>query len=195
MTRQARPVFGQWNARDAANPSTLALPLVTRHGRATPLLWLTVDKDELKNQRNDFEDLRLCRVKALEPEGVTVTIPADRGFGDVDLLEFLETLSFRYLIGFRGAFHVSAAGWAGKGGRARKLRNAEIAAACQRVGAAACVKAAGMAEPWRLAASDGSLSAPRIVKLYAKCWTIEITHWKNGAWRKLWPRTQSDHKA
>ncbi len=117
------------------------------------------------------------------------------GSGDVDLLEFLETLSFRYLIGFRGAFHVSAAGWAGKGGRARKLRNAEIAAACQRVGAAACVKAAGMAEPWRLAASDGSLSAPRIVKLYAKCWTIEITHWKNGAWRKLWPRTQSDHKA
>jgi len=29
----------------------------TRHGRATPLLWLTVDKDELKDQRNDFEDL------------------------------------------------------------------------------------------------------------------------------------------
>jgi hypothetical protein len=31
--------------------------LVTRHGRASPLLWLTVDKDELKDQRNDFEDL------------------------------------------------------------------------------------------------------------------------------------------
>ena len=53
-----------WTDFDADNQSTLALHLVTRHGRATPLLWLTVDKDELKNQRNDFEDLCLSRLKA-----------------------------------------------------------------------------------------------------------------------------------
>jgi len=40
----------------------------------------------LKNQRNDFEDLCLSRLKALLPEGVAVTILADRGFGDVKLL-------------------------------------------------------------------------------------------------------------
>ena len=40
-----------WTDFDADNQSTLALHLATRHGRATPLLWLTVDKDELKNQR------------------------------------------------------------------------------------------------------------------------------------------------
>ena len=57
-----------WTDFDADNQSTLALHLVTRHGRATPLLWLTVDKDELKNQRNDFEDLCLSRLKALLPE-------------------------------------------------------------------------------------------------------------------------------
>ena len=68
-----------WTDFDADNQSTLALHLVTRHGRATPLLWLTVDKDELKNQRNDFEDLCLSRLKALLPEGVAVTILADRG--------------------------------------------------------------------------------------------------------------------
>jgi hypothetical protein len=44
---------------DADNQSTLALHLVTRHGRATPLIWLTVDRDELKNRRNDFENFRL----------------------------------------------------------------------------------------------------------------------------------------
>ena len=33
-----------WTDFDADNQSTLALHLVTRHGRATPLLWLTVDK-------------------------------------------------------------------------------------------------------------------------------------------------------
>ena len=65
-----------WTDFDADNQSTLALHLITRHGRATPLLWLTVDKDELKNQRNDFEDLCLSRLKALLPEGVAVTILA-----------------------------------------------------------------------------------------------------------------------
>ena len=40
-----------WTDFDADNQSTLVLELVTRHGRATPLIWRTVDKDELKNQR------------------------------------------------------------------------------------------------------------------------------------------------
>ena len=46
-----------WTDFDRDNQCTLALHLVTSHGRATPLLWLTVDKDELKDQRNDFEEL------------------------------------------------------------------------------------------------------------------------------------------
>ena len=170
-----------WTDFDADNQSTLALHLVTRHGRATPLLWLTVDKDELKNQRNDFEDLCLSRLKALLPEDVTVTILADRGFGDVKLFEFLNTLEFEYVIRFRGNIHVTAADgetrlaadWVGKGGRARKLPDAEISAARQKVGAVVCVKAPDMKEAWHLAASDGLLSAPEIIKLYAKRWTIE----------------------
>ena len=170
-----------WTDFDADNQSTLALHLVTRHGRATPLLWLTVDKDELKGQRNDFEDLCLSRLKALLPEGVATTILADRGFGDVKLFAFLESLGFRYVIRFRGDIHVSAADgetrlaadWVGKGGRARKLRDAEVSAARQKVGAVVCVKAAGMKEAWHLAASDGALSAPQIITLYSKRWTIE----------------------
>ena len=98
-----------WTDFDADNHATLALHLITRHGRATPLLRLTVDKDELKSQRNDFEGLCLTRLKALLPEGVIVTILADRGFGDVKLFEFLESLGFRYVIRFRGNIHVSAA--------------------------------------------------------------------------------------
>ena len=110
-----------------------------------------------------------------------MTILADRGFGDVKLFEFLDGLGFRYVIRFRGNIHVSAADgetrlaadWVGKGGRARMVRNAEITAARHKVGAVVCVKAGGMAEPWHLAASDGSLSAPEIIKLYSKRWTIE----------------------
>ena len=134
----AREVVGQRKAivvamdsqLDADNQATLALSLITRHGRATPLLWLTVDKDELKDQRNDFEDLCLTRLKAILPEGVAVTILADRGFGDVKLFEFLESLGFGYVIRFRGNVHVTAADgqtrlaadWVGKAGRARLLR-------------------------------------------------------------------------
>src|SRR3974390_2028242 len=170
-----------WTDFDADNQATLALHLVTRHGRATPLIWLTVDKDELKNQRNDFEDLCLSRLKALLPEGVVVTILADRGFGDVKLFKFLDSLGFHYVIRFRGNIHVRAADGetrlaadcVGKGGRARKLRGADVSAARQKVGAVVCVKAAGMKEAWHLAASDNSLSAPQIVKLYSKRWTIE----------------------
>jgi len=170
-----------WTDFDADDQSTLALHLVSAHGRATPLLWLTVGKDELKNQRNDIEDLCLSRLKALLPEGVSATILADRGFGDVKLFAFLQTLGFRYVIRFRGNIHVSAADgetrlaadWVGKGGRAHKLRDAEISAARQKVGAVVCVKAAGMKEAWHLAASDGALSAPAIVKLYSRRWTIE----------------------
>ncbi len=73
-------------------------------------LIVGVDKDELKNQRNDFEDLCLSRLKALLPEGVAVTILADRAPGSSPgVFEFLESLGFQYVIRFRGAIQVSAA--------------------------------------------------------------------------------------
>ena len=122
--RKAIVVAMDWTDFDADNQATLALSLITRHGRATPLLWLTVDKDELKDQRNDFEDLCLTHLKAILPEGVAVTILADRGFGDVKLFEFLDSLGFGYVIRFRGNVHVTAADgetrlaadWVGKKG-------------------------------------------------------------------------------
>ncbi len=53
--REAIVVAMDWTDFDVDNQATLALNLVTRHGRATPLMWLTIDKDELKvhqRQRN-----------------------------------------------------------------------------------------------------------------------------------------------
>jgi hypothetical protein len=166
---------------DADDQTTLALNLVTSHGRATPLLWLTVLKDELKHQRNDFEDLCLSRLAEVLPEGVAVTILADRGFGDTKLFGFLDRLGFAYVIRFRGNIHVTAddgetrpaAAWVGTGGRARKLRDAEVTAGRHRVGAVVCVKAKDMKEAWCLAASNADATAREIVNLYAKRWTIE----------------------
>jgi len=170
-----------WTDFDADDQTTLALNLVNRHGRATPLLWLTVSKDELKDRRNDYEDLCLSRLAEVLPEGVAVTILADRGFGDTKLFAFLDTLGFAYVIRFRGNIHVTAADgetrdaadWVGKGGRARKLREAEVTAGRHKVGAVVCVHAKNMKEPWCLAASDGEASVRKIMDYYAKRWTIE----------------------
>jgi hypothetical protein len=170
-----------WTDFDADDQATLALSLATSHGRATPLLWLTVLKDELKNQRNDFEDLCLARLASLLPQGVKATILADRGFGDTKLFGFLETLGFAYVIRFRGNINVSAAdgetrtaaNWVGTGGRARKLCGAGVTAGQHKVPVVVCVKARDMKKAWCLAASDGAASAREITNLYAKRWTIE----------------------
>lgn len=179
--RKAIVVAMDWTDFDADDQATLALNLVTSHGRATPLLWLTVLKDELKDQRNDFEDLCLARLAEVLPEGVAVTILADRGFGDSKLFGFLDTLGFAYVIRFRGNIHVTAsdgetraaADWVGKGGRARKLKGAEVTAGRHKVGAVVCVRARDMKEAWCLAASNAGASAREITNYYAKRWTIE----------------------
>ena len=179
--RKAIIVAMDWTDFDADDQTTLALNLVTNHGRATPLLWLTVLKGELKDRRNDYEDLCLARLAEVLPEGVAVTILADRGFGDTKLFGYLDTLGFAYVIRFRGNIHVTAADgesrdaadWGGKGGRARKLRDAEVTAGRHKVSAVVCVHARDMKEPWCLAASDAKASARVIMNYYAKRWTIE----------------------
>ena len=47
---------------DADGQTTIMLSLMTRHGRATPLVWLTVDTASLKNQRNEYEYQVLVRL-------------------------------------------------------------------------------------------------------------------------------------
>jgi len=181
-SRKEIVVAMDWTDFDRDGQSTLALHLVTVHGRATPLLWVTVWKDELTDHRNDFEDACLARLRELVPADCSVTILADRGFGDHKLFAYLKSLGFSYVIRFRGNIHVTdAAGetrpasqWVGKGGRARKLRGARVTASHEyEVGAVVCVHAKAMKEPWCLAASDAEASTAMLVNHYAKRWTIE----------------------
>jgi hypothetical protein len=179
--RQDILVAMDWTDFDHDDQATLVLGLVGSHGRAAPLLWLTVWKEELKNQRNDYEDACLRRLSELVPPGCRVTILADRGFGDQKLFAFLGELGFDYVIRFCGNIHVSdtngqtrpAADWVGKNGRARKLRDARVTAKGQQVGAVVCVHAKGMKEPWCLATSQKDATAAALINHYARRWTIE----------------------
>jgi hypothetical protein len=170
-----------WTDFDHDGQSTLVLSLVTGHGRAAPLIWLSVWKEEIANRRNDDEDACLRRFAETMPPDCRVTILADRGFGDQKLFGFLGELGFGYVIRFRGNIHVAdangetrpAAEWVGKGGRARKLRYARVTTQGRQVGAVVCVHAKGMKEPWCLAASDPEATAAVLVNHYARRWTIE----------------------
>ena len=61
-TRPDILVAMDWTDFDHDGQSTLALSLVTGHGRAAPLIWLTVWKEDITDQRNDYEDACLRRL-------------------------------------------------------------------------------------------------------------------------------------
>src|SRR4051795_1762244 len=164
-----------WTDYDA--DGHLALKLVTRHGRATPLIWLSVHKDELTDARNAYEDAAVRRLAEVLPDDVKVTLLA--GFADTKLFGFLDELGFDYVIRLKGNTKVSAAdgptrpAGEGQGGRARKLRDAAVTEAQYPVGAVVCVHAKGMKEAWCLATSNAAASSRQIIDLYSKRWSVE----------------------
>ncbi len=180
--RSSITVAMDWTDFDADGQTTIMLSLLCRHGRATPLVWLTVDTATLKDRRNACEDQVLMRLAAVLPAGVRVRIVADRGFGDQKLYRMLtDELKFDFVIRFRGNIKVTAADgearpaaeWVGAGGRARVLHGATVTAAGYPVATVVCVQAKGMKQPWCLAASVTNETARALINLYGKRWGIE----------------------
>jgi hypothetical protein len=162
-----------WTDFDQDNQSTIALYLVTKHGRATPRLWKSVVKSEMKDWRNEHEDALLERFREVVPTSTKVTVPADRGFGDHKLYELLkDQLGFDFVIRFRGVIKVTdekgetraAKDWVPDTGRPRTLKKARVTKTQREVAAVVCVHAKGMAEPWHLATSREDLGGPRAAR-------------------------------
>jgi hypothetical protein len=181
-SRDSITVALDWTEFDADDQATIMLSLLTRHGRATPLVWLTVGKSTLKHRRNAYEDQVLERLAKVLPAGVRVCVVADRGFGDQKLYRMLaEDLKFDFVIRFCANIEVTtaegetraAADWVGATGRARTLRGAAVTAHACPVAAVVCVQAKGMQQPWCLATSLADQPARALINLYAKRWQIE----------------------
>jgi hypothetical protein len=171
-----------WTDFDADGQTTLMLSLLTRHGRATPLYWLTVDRNALKGQRNRYEYQVLVRFAAALPDEVKVTVVADRGFCDHKLYRVLrDELKFSFVIRMRANIMVSAASgqrrkaadWVGPGGRARMLHGATVTGLNYPVGTVVCVHAKDMKEPWCLVTDTTDKTARELMNLYAKRWSVE----------------------
>ena len=171
-----------WTDFEADKQATIMLSLITDHGRATPLVWLTVDKRTLKDNRSLYEHRVLVRLAELLPAETKVCIVADRGFGDQKLYRMLtEELCFDYVIRFRGNIAVTAttgetrtaAAWVRANGGARVLRGAEVTAERYRVGTVVCVQEPDMQQSWCLAASSSNASARQLTGYYGRRWGIE----------------------
>jgi hypothetical protein len=180
-----------WSDYARSGHSKIAISLVTRHGRATPLVWLTVHTSKLKKRRGSYETRVLRMLKWALPEGVRVTILADRGFGDTALYEQMSgLLRFDFVIRFRGCIHVMtpdgesrpASEWVASNGRATQILDARLTKYRVPVAAVVTVKRKGMKEPWILATSRTD-DAEVIVSLYAKRFSIEETFRDHKDWR------------
>ena len=173
-----------WTELEDSDQSLVVLGMQTGHGRSTPLVWKTSTRALLKGHRNDHEDELLGLLAVVLPEGLRITVVADRGFADRKLFVFLkEELGFDYLIRLRANIHVEAEGgevrkaaeWVGRKGRMRVLRNAVVTAQRAAVPVVICVQEPAMKEAWCLASSRADLPGSEIKGAYGRRFTVEET--------------------
>src|SRR5579863_2277932 len=172
-----------WTEFDGDDHSTLCAYLLTKHGRATPLVWQTVLKSELAGKRTETEYALVERLHGwLDPE-IEVELLADRGFGDQKLYELLLIFGWDFTIRFRGLIRVENAegearpahDWVLPSGRALMLRNVKVTDDRSEIPAVVVVHAKGMKEAWCLATSRKEFTASQVVKRYGRRFTIEET--------------------
>lgn len=181
--RKELVVAVDWTEFDADDHATLAGYLVTSHGRATPLIWMTIEKSTLEGRRNDYEYRLIERLHACVESDVRIVMLADRGFGDQKLYGLLQTLGWDFIIRFRGIIQVESADgvrkpashWVPESGRATMLRDVKVTRHRAEVPAAVLVHAKNMKEPWCLVTTLRERKAGDVVKLYGKRFTIEET--------------------
>lgn len=172
-----------WTEFDDDDHVTLCAYSVTRHGRATPLMWKTHKKSKLEGHRTQWEHDLVEGLHAAIPPNIGIILLADRGFGDQKLYELLTFLGWDYVIRFRGNILVensdgetrAAQDWVRYDGRAFMIRNAKVTGDKAPVAAIVLVHARDMKEPWCLATSLSSKRAAEVVKKYGRRFTIEET--------------------
>lgn len=172
-----------WTEFDRDDHSTLAIYLLTEHGRALPLIWETHPKSTIADKRTSIEIDCVRRLAGVVPPECQVILMADRGFGYQELVDALHEIGIDFVLRVRNNVYLTdergesrlTADWLHPSGRARMLRGVSITREQTAVEAFVAVKAKGMKEPWYLVTSLSGLSADAIVKLYGKRFSIEET--------------------
>lgn len=172
-----------WTDFEADDHTTIALYLITSHGRATPLMWKTHLKSTLEGERTAHEHELIDHFLEIVDPQLKVTLLADRGFGDQELYRLLAFRHVDFVIRFRECILVTtpegetrpATEFVPPNGRVRKIDGAKVTSDRTEIGAVVCVKAARMKDSWCLATSRNDLTGAEVVKLYGRRFTIEET--------------------
>lgn len=168
-----------WTEFASDNHSTLTLNLITKHGRATPLIWKTYEYGTIKDHRGEYEEELLKKLHAFLPKTCEqVIVLADRGFGAIGFYEFISSLGFDFVIRFKGDVYMTVNGLTKKTKEWLRLNahlysNVGLTLERYVVPVVVCVHDKKMKEPWYLASSLTSRGTRRIISLYGRRFTCE----------------------
>ena len=180
-----------WTDFDKDDQTMLVISLVLKHGRAIPLVWLTERKSELAGRRSTYEHTAVEELKNALPDGVTVTLMADRGFGDTKLFDhLLDIPGFDFIVRFKQCYAVKTAQYSGKAkdavprnGRIRVLREAQLTGNNRGPYTVVLVKARKMKDSWCLATSLDTTDGRDIVSAYGRRFECEESFRDLKDWR------------
>jgi hypothetical protein len=179
-SREEIKVAMDWTDFDKDSHATIQISLLTSHGRATPLVWKTIKKSELKYNQINYEKDILKILRKNIGHDVAVTVVADRGFGDVDRYEYIKKeLNFDYIIRFKKNIFLyhdgimkTAEELIPKDHAIKTLHDVDVTHMKVRVNTVVLVQEKGMKQAWCIASSQ-KISPSGIVKWYGKRWGIE----------------------
>jgi hypothetical protein len=178
--REEMVVALDWTEFDDDDHVTLCAYTATSHGRATPLVWKTVQKSKLRGTRTATEHAVVEMLHRWVDPKVRLTLLADRGFGDRQLYELLKLYGWDFVIRFKGNILIEHNGtklqakrWIPENGRATMLKDVRITDAGTPLAAVVVVHDKKMKEGWCLATSLDSKKATEVVALYGRRFTIE----------------------
>jgi len=180
-----------WTDFDKDDQTMLVISLVLKHGRAIPLVWLNVRKSNLEGNRSLYEKTAAQELRRALPEDVTVTMIADRGFGDTKLFDHLLHIpGFDFIVRFKKCYITQSADYSGKvedgvprNGRIRVLRDALLTGKRRGPHTIVLVKAKKMKDSWCLATSLPTHDGRDIVAAYGRRFECEESFRDLKDWR------------
>ncbi len=174
-----------WTVFAKDHQMTLTFRLITKHGRATPLLWKTISTVDLKGHKNEYVFMLFEKLRHIVPNDTQVVVIADREFGTLKNMEILKKkLNFDYILRVKRNFTVTdntktikklAHEWLD----CEKLTcidDGYITVQEYQVNKIIICKEPGMKDMWCLACSIKNIATKTIITLYGKRWGTETSY-------------------
>lgn len=174
-----------WTVFAKDSQMTITLRLITKHGRATPLLWKTVSSIGLKGHKNGHVFFLLEKLKRLVGDSTQVIVLADREFGTLNNMKNLkDELGLDYILRIKRNFTISdcrkikkqlAHEWLNRN-EAVCVDDAFITVQEYQVNKVVICQEADMKDMWVLACSLKNIATQTILTYYGKRWGTETSY-------------------